>query len=152
MGLPTAHRRLTPPHVLRKSSQLDFGVWSLYRCIPASSAMIACPTGCEAPVTTHTKPYCAVPVSQSGTGHLRAQLSLTSLPSARYGLKSCVVSILSVFMRRLGNTLTTIASQEMAVWTFRKLQTQNCATSISTFGEFHYDLGVCAKDLADMCD
>jgi len=26
--------------------------------IPANSWIIACPTGCEAPVTTHTKPYC----------------------------------------------------------------------------------------------
>lgn len=26
---------------------------------PASSSIIACPTGCDAPVTTHTNPYCA---------------------------------------------------------------------------------------------
>jgi hypothetical protein len=28
---------------------------------PASSATMAFPTGCVAPVTTHTKPYCTIP-------------------------------------------------------------------------------------------
>jgi hypothetical protein len=73
---------------------------------PASSVTIALPTGCVAPVTTQTKPYCEVtevsvlldaltashlrPISNSDQLELwraRNTPKLTSFPSALYGEK-----------------------------------------------------------------